>query len=139
MTPEEADRLHDEGLMPDWAWFAQNGRSTQYNIDYQIRKIDAQTKKIIRQREKAKRKEEAKKQLEQQIVDAITQALEQGTDIVAENAANDIVNSIDNAFNGGGSFNMGNKTYTAQLGEIVGRALGDAPFKLLDDILDDED
>ena len=57
-TPEQADYYHDRGMMPDWAWVQQNGRSPQWNYEYQKAKMYAE----IEAREAAKRREEAKKE-----------------------------------------------------------------------------
>ena len=137
MTPEEADRLHDEGLMPDWAWFSQNGRSTQYNIDYQMRKIHAETDKMLNERFKAKKKAELKKELQDKITEAIEEGIAEGTSQVAEQAADDIVARLEEAFNNKTPFNGGKKTFAADIGAAVGRALGDAPFKALDDLMNE--
>lgn len=34
MTIDEINMQHDKGLMPDWAWTQQNGRSAQENYNY---------------------------------------------------------------------------------------------------------
>ena len=137
-TKEEADYYHDIGLMPDWAWVQQNGRSPQWNYDYQHRKII----EAEQQREAAKRREEAKKKIEQQILDAMVLTMQQGEELVANAAADDIIASINSAFGGSGGAaapSGGKKSFSAELGAMLGKALGEAPFKLLDDIFKDED
>ena len=133
-TPEQIDRLHDMGYMPDWVWVQQNGRSAQQNFEYQRRKIYNQ----IAEREAAKRREEAKKEMEKQILEAILVTLEQATDGVAEETANDVVACINAALNGTPAPD-GKKSFSAEIGAILGRALGEAPFKLLDEIFKEAD
>lgn len=133
-TPEQADYYHDMGLMPTWAWVQQNGRSPEYNYEYQKREMY----KAIEEREAAKRREEAKKQIEQQILDAIVLTMQQGEELVANAAADDIIASVNAAFNGG-TVSKSNKSFSAELGAMLGRALGQAPFKLLDDIFKDDE
>lgn len=133
-TPEQIDKLHDMGYMPDWVWVQQNGRSAQQNFEYQRRKIYDQ----IAEREAAKRREEAKKEIEKQILEAILVTLEQATDGVAEETANDVVACINAALNGTPAPD-GKKSFSAEIGAILGRALGEAPFKLLDEIFKDAD
>lgn len=136
-TIDEINYYHDRGQMPDWAWVQQNGRSPEWNYNYQKQKMYAE----MRKREKAKQREEAKKQIEKQILDAIAYTMMEGEEQVANAAANDIISSINATF-GGGSINtqhLTNKSFSANLGAILGRALGEAPFKLLDEIFKDDD
>ena len=135
-TPEEADYYHDRGMMPDWAWLQQNGRSPEWNMEYQRKKMYRQ----IEEREAAKRREEAKKEIERQILEAIVMTMEQGVGTVADAAADDIVNSINAAIGGGSGAGkaLSNKSFSAELGVILGKALGQAPFKLLDEIFKDD-
>jgi len=133
-TPEEADFYHDRGLMPDWAWVQQNGRSPQWNYEYQHRKFMRE----IEEREAAKAREEAKKKIEQQILDAINLTMQQGSEQVAEAAADDIIASI-NAALGGTAAPSSKRSFSADLGAMLGKALGEAPFKLLDDIFKDDE
>ena len=136
-TPEEADYYHDRGLMPDWAWVQQNGRSPEWNWEYQHKKMDED----LRRREAAKRREEAKKEIERQILDAIVLTMNQGAETVADAAADDIISSINAAFGGGsgGSKKLGSRSFAADLGVMLGKALGEAPFKLLYEIFTDEE
>ena len=135
-TPEQADYYHDRGMMPDWAWLQQNGRSPEWNMEYQRKKMYRQ----IEEREAAKRREEAKKEIERQILEAIVMTMEQGVGTVADAAADDIVNSINAAIGGGSGAGkaLSNKSFSAELGVILGKALGQAQFKLLDEIFKDD-
>lgn len=133
-TPEEADYYHDRGMMPDWAWVQQNGRSPEWNWEYQHRKMYAE----IEAREAAKRREEAKKEIERQLLEAIAMTMEQGSEMMVEATANDIVASINAALNGTPA-PASKKSFSVELGAMLGRALGQAPFKLLEDIFKDDD
>lgn len=133
-TPEQADYYHDRGMMPDWAWVQQNGRSPQWNYEYQRAKMYAE----IEAREAAKRREEAKKEIERQLLEAIVSTMEQGSEMVADAAANDIVASINAALNGTPA-PASKKSFAVELGAMLGRALGQAPFKLLEEIFNDDD
>ena len=133
-TPEQIDFLHSRGDMPDWAWVQQNGKSPQWNYEYQRRKIYQQ----IEEREAAKRREEAKKEIEKQLLEAILCTMEQGSEVVASAAADDIIASINAALTGTPA-PASKKSFSAELGVMLGRALGQAPFKLLDEIFKDDE
>jgi len=57
----------------------------------------------------------------------------EGSGKVAEAAAQDIVNRVHAAISGGSA--SGSTNFSVQLGEALGRGLGQAPFKLLDEIM----
>ena len=133
-TPEEADYYHDRGMMPDWAWVQQNGRSPQWNYEYQKAKMYRE----LEEREAAKRRAEAKKEIERQLLEAIVSTMEQGSEMVADAAANDIVASINAALNGTPA-PASKKSFSVELGAMLGRALGQAPFKLLEEIFKDDE
>jgi len=120
--------------MPDWAWVQQNGRSPQWNYEYQRKKFLRE----IEEREAAKRREEAKKEIERQLLEAIAMTMEQGSEMMVEATANDIVASINAALNGTPA-PASKKSFSVELGAMLGRALGQAPFKLLEDIFKDDD
>ena len=133
-TPEQADYYHDRGMMPDWAWVQQNGRSPEWNWEYQHRKMYAE----IEAREAAKRRAEAKKEIERQLLEARAMTMEQGSDMMVEATANDIVASINAALNGTPA-PASKKSFSVELGAMLGRALGQAPFKLLEEIFKDDE
>lgn len=133
-TPEQIDFLHSRGDMPDWVWVQQNGKSPQWNYEYQRRKIYQQ----IEEREAAKRREEAKKEIEKQLLEAILCTMEQGSEVVASAAADDIIASINAALTGTPA-PASKKSFSAELGKMLGVALGQAPFKLLDEIFKDDE
>lgn len=133
-TPEEADFYHDRGMMPDWAWVQQNGRSPQWNWEYQHRKILAD----LEAREAAKKREEAKKEIERQLLEAIAMTMEQGSEMMVDATANDIVASINAALNGTPA-PASKKSFSVELGAMLGKALGQAPFKLLEEIFKDDE
>lgn len=130
LTQDQIDYLHSSGLMPDWIWVQQNGRSPDWNYQYQ-------RDKFLNEREAAKQREKAKKEMQQQITDAVSSVLQQGSDTIAAATVEDIVSSIEAALNGK-PITTQKKSFAADLGAMLGRALVDAPFKLLDDIFDDE-
>ncbi len=134
LTPEQADYYHDRGMMPDWAWVQQNGRSPQWNWEYQHRKMYEE----LEAREAAKRRAEAKKEIERQLLEAIAMTMEQGSDMMVEATANDIVASINAALNGTPA-PASKKSFSVELGAMLGRALGQAPFKLLEEIFNDDE
>ena len=134
LTPEQADYYHDRGMMPDWAWVQQNGRSPQWNYEYQKAKMYRE----LEEREAAKRREEAKKEIERQLLEAIVSTMEQGSEMVADAAATDIVASINAALNGTPA-PASKKSFSVELGAMLGRALGQAPFKLLEEIFKDDE
>lgn len=69
MNIDEINMLHDKGLMPDWAWVQQNGRSEQENYIYmkekQQREFDA-----------SRRKQQQNEALEKYVSDLIEKKLE---------------------------------------------------------------
>ena len=134
LTPEQADYYHDRGMMPDWAWEQQNGRSPQWNWEYQHRKMYEE----LEAREAAKRRAEAKKEIERQLLEAIAMTMEQGSEMMVEATANDIVASINAALNGTPA-PASKKSFAVELGAMLGKALGQAPFKLLEEIFKDDD
>ena len=134
LTPEQADYYHDRGMMPDWAWVQQNGRSPQWNWEYQHRKMYEE----LEAREAAKRRAEAKKEIERQLLEAIAMTMEQGSEMMVDATANDIVASINAALNGTPA-PASKKSFAVELGAMLGRALGQAPFKLLEEIFKDDE
>ena len=61
LTPAEANYYHDRGIMPDWAWFQQNGRTAQENYKYQ--------------KDKMRMELEQQKQIEKQIQEGLDKAI----------------------------------------------------------------
>lgn len=135
-TPEEADYYHDRGLMPTWAWVQQNGRSPEYNWEYQKREMY----KKIRRAEKLKRLEEWKKQLEQQTLEAVLFSLDQNAAALEDQLANDVANKISAVFEGGSihAEKLSNSSFSNRLAIALGKALGEAPFKMLEEILEED-
>ena len=89
-------------------------------------------------REAAKRREEAKKEIERQLLEAIVSTMEQGSEMMVEATANDIVASINAALNGTPA-PASKKSFSVELGAMLGKALGQAPFKLLEEIFKDDE
>ena len=75
--------------------------------------------------------------MQDKITEAIEQGIAEGTTQVADQAADDIVARLEEAFNNKTPFDGSKRTFTADLGAAVGRALGDAPFKALDDLMNE--
>lgn len=134
LTQDQIDYLHSRSLMPDWIWVQQNGRSPDWNYQYQRDKF----RREINEREAAKQREKAKKEMQQQITDAVSSVLQQGSDTIAAATVEDVVSSIEAALNGK-PITTQKRSFAADLGAMLGRALVDAPFKLLDDIFDDDE
>ena len=81
MTIEEIERLHKAGKMPDWAYYAQNGKSPTQNLWEQHQKMIDKIKgkeQIDRELEiyRARRKAEIDREIEQQIEDELTPKIE---------------------------------------------------------------
>ena len=71
--------------------------------------------------------------LQKSIQDTVIQTMLEGSGKVAEAAAQDLVNRVHAAL-GDGSVSKGTN-FSVQLGEALGRGLGQAPFQLLDEIM----
>ena len=63
-TLEQIEYLHDIGVMPDWAYYQQNGKTAQKNYDIQHQKIQTETRRRI---EEKRRSRENEKQIEKEI------------------------------------------------------------------------
>ena len=128
---EMVEFLHNSGLMTDWAWYQMNGKTAQENYIDQKRKWQNKYKK---QREL----EELKKKMEEQIFEAVMYTMEE-TEAFEEEVASDVVNMIEAAFDGNSirSGQLQDKSFSADLGATLGRALAMAPFQLLDEFLKD--
>lgn len=130
MTQQMIDALHERGLMPDRVWLQQNGHSPEWNYMYQKQRMYDE----MQQREAAKKKEEAKKEIERQLLMAIAMTMEQGEKMFVDAAADDIISSVNAALGSGAA--PKSRSFSADLGVMLGRALGEAPFKLLDALFD---
>ena len=84
LTPEQIEWLHDNGLMPDWAYYQQNGKSAQANFEAQTRKFKADCMKRIveqeRRKEEDRRRKEEEKALEAEIEKKAEAAIEKALD-----------------------------------------------------------
>ena len=80
LTPQEIERLHRSGKMPDWVYYQVNGKSAQENWEEQHRKII----EGVRQREAEKRRQAEEKALEKkleaEIEKQVGQAVEKALD-----------------------------------------------------------
>ena len=84
LTPEQIEWLHDNGKMPDWAYYQQNGKSAQANFEEQTRKFRADCIKRIQEQERRKeeerRRKEEEKALEADIEKKAEAAIEKALD-----------------------------------------------------------
>ena len=71
-TLEEIEWLHDNGWMPDWAYYQQNGKSAQANFSEQQRKI----MEMERQREEEARRQAEEKEMEKKVEAEIEKKLD---------------------------------------------------------------
>lgn len=124
---------HDRGSLPDHFYYQLNGKSAEENYLEQKRKIHERI-------EMRRKLEECKRQIEDETFQAIMIALEQSAGKLESEVANDVVNSIQAAFAGGSIHPeaLTNKTFSSEIAIALGKALGQAPFKLLDEIFKDE-
>ena len=131
-TSQEIEFYHDRGLMPDWAYYQQNGKSALENYR-------EQKNKYVKKELKRQKIAQLKKDLEKQLYDALFVTLNQSREMLAAATADDIINSVNAAVgNGSSSFKGGQHSFSTDLAVMLGKALGDAPFKLLDEILDED-
>ena len=67
-------------------------------------------------------------------------SLEESSSEISDDIANDIVNKINATFEGGSIHpeRFTSMSFSKQLALMLGKALGQAPFKLLDEILDED-
>ena len=67
LTPEQIEWLHDNGKMPDWAYYQQNGKSAQENFNLQRRKILAEIEQREAERRKREQEAQERKKLEKEL------------------------------------------------------------------------
>ena len=75
-TLEQIEYLHNRGLMPDWVYYQQNGKSAQANFNEQTMKIIED----CRRREAEKQRKEEEKALEAEIEKQVEKAIEKALD-----------------------------------------------------------
>lgn len=84
LTLEQIEWLHDNGKMPDWAYFQQNGKTAQQNyVEATRRAKEKILKRYEEQQEEARRKAEEKeleKKLEAEIEKKLEKTLEKALD-----------------------------------------------------------
>ena len=106
------------------------GDTTQYQRQKMLKRIE--------DRREAEKREKAKKEIERQILDAVILAVEQGSEDLAEKTADDIISAINAALSGTPAPKT-QTTFSEEIGKALGRALGEAPFKLLDEIFETDE
>lgn len=133
MDQKIIEHYHNRGHMPDRFYYQQNGKSIEENYIEQKRKSNV----IVLERERI---QELKKELESQTFQATMLAIEQGVDPLYQQMFHEIGNMIYGAFSGGSvrPEKLKNISLSTQLGAVLGRALAEAPFRLLDEILNDK-
>lgn len=75
-TLEQIEYLYNRGLMPDWAYYQQNGKSAQANFNEQTMKFIED----CRRREAEKQRKEEEKALEAEIEKQVEKAIEKALD-----------------------------------------------------------
>ncbi len=80
LTPQEIERLHNSGKMPDWIYYQVNGKSAQENWEEQHRKIieryRQREEEARKQAEQKKREKDLEKQIEKQIEKELEKTVE---------------------------------------------------------------
>lgn len=71
-------------------------------------------------------------------MDAVAFTMYEGADLVGNKAADVVINNVNAAFGSTGGQPVSSRSFSEDLGVILGKALGAAPFKLLDELFDDE-
>lgn len=87
LTPEQIEWLHDNGKMPDWAYYQQNGKTAQQNWEAQHRKIMEK----YRQREAEERRKAEEKALEKKLEADLEKQIEQKLEKALEKALDDLL------------------------------------------------
>ena len=77
-TKDQIEWLHDNGYMPDWAYYQQNDKSPTMNLFEQTKKIKERALQAIKQREEEARRKEDQKKQEKEVEKQIEKQLEQG-------------------------------------------------------------
>ena len=85
LTPQEIERLHNSGQMPDWIYYQVNGKSAQENFEAQHRKMMEQYK----QREEEARRQAEQKQFEKDLEKQMETKLEKTLEKVLEDLLKD--------------------------------------------------
>ena len=76
MDKQLLEYYHDSGLMPDWAYYQQNGKSAQENFAEQHRKMQKQFEERRRQEQQdAALEKYVNKMVEEQLEDCLEKAL----------------------------------------------------------------
>ena len=83
-TLEQIEYLHNRGLMPDWVYYQQNGKSAQANFNEQRMKFaeDCRRREAEKQHKakEAQQRKEEEKALEAEIEKQVEKAIEKALD-----------------------------------------------------------
>ena len=134
-SQEQIEYLHEAGMMPDRYYYQQNGKSAYENYRIQKQRIREGIMDLYTEQ----RIQEALKEIQRLYEEAAIFSIEQSIDEAANVFADHMISCIDGTFSGG-SINPGsmkNKSFAVMLGAALGRAIGQAPEKLLEDLYKD--
>lgn len=79
-TPEQIEWLHDNGKMPDWAYYQQNGKTAQQNYADATRRARERIMKLYEEQQAEARRKEEEKKLEADIEKQVEKAIEKALD-----------------------------------------------------------
>lgn len=75
-TLEQIEYLHDRGLMPDWVYYQQNGKSAQENYNAQRKKFQEQYRQREAERTRREQLAREEKQLEAEMEKKLEKVIE---------------------------------------------------------------
>ena len=75
-SKEEIEYYHNNGLMPDWIYYQQNGKTAQENYADIIRKRQADYKQLLEARSRREREAQEQKKLEAELEKKAYEAVE---------------------------------------------------------------
>ena len=75
-TQEQIEWLHDNGKMPDWAYFQQNGKTAQQNYVEATRRAKEKILKRYREQQAEARRKAEEKELEKKLEAELEKKLE---------------------------------------------------------------
>lgn len=76
-TQEQIEWLHDNGKMPDWAYFQQNGKTAQQNYVEATRRAKERILRLYEEQQAKARKKEEEKKLEAELAKNVEKQVEQ--------------------------------------------------------------
>lgn len=76
LTSEQIEWLHDNGKMPDWAYFQQNGKSAQQNYVEATNRARERIMKLYEEQQEESRRKAEEKKMEEELSKKIEEKLE---------------------------------------------------------------